>query len=195
MSENLVTNWPLLLAGILLCLGGWFLYWASIQMAGALAGGTAGGVLGWAIAALAHPGAMLWAIPAGAAIGLFLGIFLSRKAHRLLFFAIGCGVGIWAAHHAFTWSLVAHGWPSNQTGLWRAIFFAGGAIAGGFCATRGSRLLVILATVAVGALLAVTSISSPWAVLALIPLAIFSFLVQMGAFRVLGARKPMQERD
>ncbi|MBN1867585.1 hypothetical protein JW916_09860 [Candidatus Sumerlaeota bacterium] len=179
-------DWPTLSAGAALCVGGWILYWVGLHLTGALAGACLGLTLAWVgsqVIAEGDPTQMWWALPVGGVAGFVLGIFLIRGLHRFFFFFVGATLGMAMGQALYEWTATQSAWVVANPALARALFIVGGSILAGLAMLYGSKWVVALTTSALGSIMVVVSIPDPLALLAAPPLAIASFLLQIGVLR------------
>lgn len=186
-----------LVAGAVLLLGGWVIYWFSLNAAGAVA---AGG-LALLVAELILPftglgeGESLAIAATAATVGAIAGIVTVRAFHRTAFFLIGFILG------GVGWYLVVTrlheaGVAVETTG--RLTVSLGGALVaavlGGLAAIVADRAAIALATAVAGAALLMVGVEWRWGTWPLVPLAVIGFLFQMGAGRRKKADKDEDEK-
>ncbi|NQU42493.1 DUF4203 domain-containing protein [bacterium] len=178
--------WPDVVLGVLLCVAGWTLYWVGLSIAGAVIGGILGVAAGWLILTFTkiEPTQAYWILALGLVLGGILGVFLIRKLHRLFFFVLGACIGL-----ALGWNgadaLMNWNWLGSDLDpvYWRIIFGVLGAALGGFLMVIGSRVVVIAITALAGSILVALAVPDPLALLLVIPLALGSFVFQLGLLR------------
>jgi len=192
MNASYVISDPLLLiAGSILCLAGFVVYWFTLRAAGvylgALAGGGAGmlvatvvGVPEWRLAMIGGLGLV------GAAIGWWMVMKLSSLAFFLLGAVGGMGLGRLVAMMALQSS--SPDLPLHYEGeFW--LMVAGGGLFGGAMAYFGRNVLMVLLTAVAGSLL-VNAAIEPFPPAWTFPvLAAASALWQGGGIRLFAGRK------
>jgi len=172
----------LLVAGLVFLLGGWLLYWTSLNIAGGLIGGGIGLIIA-EVGLLAfdqlEPLQQNALRGAGFVLGLIAGVMLVRWLHRLAFFVAGSLVG-GAAYYLIVCAFRENGaeWAQNDAVLAFGTAVAG-SISGAVC-VFAAKFIIALCTAAIGAVLIMQSIGWPWSGLAVIPLGIVGFACQLG---------------
>lgn len=167
-------------------------------MTGALIGACAGAGAAWAGCALAglDPADTPWIVPVGGLVGFVVGIFLIRGLHRLFFFLAGALMGMAAALAGHGWAVSHADWAARDAALWRVVFPVLGCAVGGMAMVYGSRWVVALVASAAGSVMIVLAFDDPLALIALPPLVLGSFFLQIGLLRrVTPARRPKRKGD
>ena len=189
-------DWPQFTAGLILCLGGWTLYWAGIHMAGGVIGAAAGFAVAMAGSALIELDTrQMWWIPyLGGLAGFVGGIFLIRGLHRFFFFFVGATLGVALGKIGYDYQ-AGEQWVQAHPKIWQTVFIAAGSILGGMSMVWGSRWIVALVTAVSGSFLVVMSIADPLALLGFIPLVPTSFFFQIGCLRRLSPKPRAREEE
>lgn len=177
-----------------LCLGaalaffGWILYWLSLNVTGAAAGGTIGFALGGGAAFLfKHPDLFVpFALIAGVA-GIVAGIFLIRKIHLAIFFIAGASLGILAGDPLYR--ALADAGVIPRAVAWELGLKAAAGLLGGVITAATHRYAVSVLTAAVGTVLLMASWRFQNALLSaatIFPIALsFQVIIIHGRFRKL----------
>jgi hypothetical protein len=193
MAENFQPE--LIIAGLVLSLFGWTLYWAGLRLLGALCGGLAAGALA-VMGALLGGAADPWVLAigaVGAVLGGVLGVFLITRAHYFLFFVTGSVAGL-----AVAWLLetMYADWLAEHVSgtLGRGLFYGVTAIAAGVMILLAHRYIVIAVTAVAGSVLFGLGIPTRYAVWVILPLCIGSVLLQTGILSALGEMGRYDER-
>jgi len=175
---------PELIAGCVLCLFGWTLYWIGLHAAGSALGGLIGSFAGLGVAILVDEGGQwgLAMIAGGAIIGAALGFFLIKRVHFLAFFLIGAGAGAVVA--ALTWPSLAgmREWLSATAGP-RIAYWAVCAAGAGVLLAVTRRYVIVISAALVGTVLIVRGVGQQHAGLAFIPVFVSSLIAQFVMFR------------
>ncbi len=182
----------LIIAGLVLCLFGWTLYWAGLRLMGALCGAIAGVAVA-AVAILFLVGenrtALIWGGAAGGLIGTALGVYLIVRAHYLLFFFTGAVAGLataWVFEAAWlTWLQQYIAGTLGQIAYY-GIF----TLVGGLVIVLSHQFIVTLLTAFAGTGLFMLGLPPRYAVWLCLPVFVTSLVVQTGVLRALGFRPP-----
>ena len=183
MMQAATLNIPLILAGLVVGLFGWVLYWAGIPIIGGIIGACAGGALGVFASDFIQT---TWALPLfigiGIVLGAILGVMLMRALQLYFFFAAGASIG-----GTFTWRLLQQHPTENlvsATPGWGVLLaVVVGAIIGGFILVRFRRFIIAVITSVIGAALLATGLPLQYQLIGgLIGLVVF-LAVQIGLVR------------
>ncbi|OPZ05355.1 MAG: hypothetical protein BWZ08_02507 [candidate division BRC1 bacterium ADurb.BinA292] len=170
-------DWFFLIAGIVLGLFGWMLYWAGLPIIGAVVGAGAIGSLGYMASGFVSAAwAPLVFGGAGAVLGAFLGIALIRVLQLYFFFISGAILGA-ALAYQFTGTTAFQG--SSAAAI---IIVVVGALVGGFVLLKARRFVVAIVTAAIGAMLVQTGLQSQNPLVLVTSFVIFA-AVQIGLVR------------
>ena len=182
----------LIIAGLVLCLFGWVLYWAGLRLLGAVCGAIAAAALATVVVLFGGWDRWLWlAAGIAAVVGAVGGVYLIKRAHYFLFFIMGAVAGL-----ACAWVIEAAQieWVQNHVplsgDLGRALYYIVFTLAGGLLVLLAHRMVVIMLTSLSGTVLFILGIPPRYAVWLFLPVFLGSFLVQTGILRSLGIDKP-----
>ena len=185
---------PEILTGVALCLLGWTLYWIGLHAIGVAAGGALGALIGMAVSAIFDPQGE-WTLPIMAlcgGLGALVGVFVIKKAHRLVFFIVGLLAGGMAAN--ITWPSVLHALGDSLSADYhlvaRWVFAAVMAVFCGFLMVPFSHYLIIIATSIIGSMLLVLNLDPAYTGPGLVFFFVASLLIQTLSLRRLGGRRP-----
>lgn len=188
--------WPEFGFGLALCLLGWTLYWAALNITGgALGAALAGGVAFFVTTLMGLTSREQGVVVLVAALlGFIIGLFLIRKLHGLFFYLLGFCVGLVVMWHAFP-PLLNHSqdWIAqrgyNVDPLWgRLLSSLAVAVVGGFVLLFGSRWVVMALSSMAGAALIVLAVPEPLFLIAFPFIALFAFAFQLGILKILGGK-------
>ncbi|GAB4317041.1 MAG: hypothetical protein Kow0059_09900 [Candidatus Sumerlaeia bacterium] len=171
-------KWIQLAGGAVLGLSGWTLYWLGLRATGVALGMTLGagaGVLAAIIMNAQNDG--VWtSVVIGAAVGGGAGVFLSRTAHKILFFTLGAVSGALGVHAALAAARRAGAgelafWTETGLGL-------AASVGGGVLAVIFSKYIISAVTAVLGAVLVLTALDFRHSEVAIVPLSVVFFVVQ-----------------
>jgi hypothetical protein len=185
----------LIIAGLVLCLFGWTLYWTGLRLVGAACGALLGAACVGALLLLQEDSQwFVIGMGAGAAVGAVLGLFLIKRAHFFLFFVAGAVLGLAIAWFVEDWQ---REWLSEHLpgAVGRAIYYALCSLAGGVLLLLAHRVVVIVLTAVVGAGLLALGMPSKYAVWLFLPILLGSMLLQMGILSALGEPATLDELE
>jgi len=178
----------LMIAGLVLCLFGWTLYWAGLKLIGLACGAIAGAALGGIVILLAGYDTYLKVGCAIAAVlGALIGIYLIVRAHYILFFFTGAVAGLtvaWVFEHA--WSAGVLERVPGTPGL--LLYYAAFTLVGGLLILFAHRMIVTMLTALVGTVVFVLGLPYEYQVWFFLPLFFTSLVVQLGVLRALGEK-------
>jgi len=178
----------LIIAGLVLCLFGWVLYWAGLRLLGALCGAIAAAALAVVVVLFGGWDRWLWlAAGIAAVVGAAGGVYLITRAHYLLFFITGAVAGMvcaWVIEAAHGEWVQEHLPMSGDVG--RVLYYVIFTLAGGLLVLLAHRMVVILLTALLGTILFVLGIPPRYAVWLFLPVFLASLLVQTGILKALG---------
>jgi hypothetical protein len=189
--------WPNFIIGVVLCLFGWLLYWLGINLAGGILGAGIVGAIAYQIAlhTVQEPNQSLYIGIGGAVLGAILGMFLVRKLHRLFFFLSGAFLGFLLGWMGLDWlNTGAADWLAardlNLQGVGYHVL-AGMLVAliGGILMVRGSKWMIAALTSLFGATMAALAFPDPLWLLAVPPVALAAFFLQIGLLGKIGSGK------
>jgi hypothetical protein len=181
----------LIIAGLVLCLFGWVLYWAGLRLLGGLCGAIAATALAVIVILFGGWDRWLWlACAIAAVVGAAAGIYLITRAHYLLFFITGAVVGLasgWVIETTFTEWVQSH---LPLTGaLGRTLYYVVFTLAGGLLVLLAHRMVVIVLTALSGTVLFALGLPKDYAVWLFLPVFLGSLLIQTGILKALGEGK------
>jgi hypothetical protein len=185
----------LVIAGLVLCLFGWTLYWTGLRLVGAACGALLGAACVGALLLLQEDNRwFLIGTGAGAAVGAVLGLFLIKRAHYFVFFVAGAVLGLAAAWFVEDWQ---REWLTEYLpgAVGRAIYYALCSLAGGLLLLLAHRVVVIVLTAVAGSALFALGIPSQYAVWLFLPVLLGSMLLQMGILSALGEPVSLDELE
>ncbi len=186
-----------LAAGVLFLLGGWLLYWVSLNVVGAvLAAGLALSVAEFFIGLTELTETQTIVIRATSLVlGSIAGVLLFRFLHRAAFFLMGAAAsasGTLALMNALPadtepeWLL----WGVTQSGA--ALLAAG---IGGALTVKLSRYVLIAMTSCAGAYLIVVGVNWPQDLIRIVPIAIVGMVLQAGLVKPWRRRAKYEDED
>lgn len=183
--------WPHFAVGAMLCLAGWTLYWAGLNLAGGCLGAAIAGTLCWLGARLGEvpPNQVPWFTLVSGMMGMLCGIFFARRLHSLFFFSTGGLLGMFIGWNLFQWTqtLGRHFLESRGVVLEpfaaKFILTSTLSLACGILMLFMSKWMVAALTSLTGALLLALSLRDPLALFAVPPVALGSFFFQIGVLR------------
>ncbi len=169
-----------LFLGILLCLGGWAAYFAGLKILGVILGGTTLAVIGFFIVlmlGITSDSLPTLIILSSAVIGGLIGIYLSTKLHKLLFFLFGAAVGAVGAYLLRPLAIQREFLPENNQ-IVSILFHLFFVIIGGIVAIFISSYLICFATASIGTICIAIGLRLPSVHPLLIVIWVAAFLFQ-----------------
>lgn len=134
--------------GIASCLFGWIIYLAGLKITAMAMGATIGMVVTVLISFMLNLSNPFYALIVCLPAGILLGLYLSNKLHRLLFFLTGSSFGSLLASWILTWHI------SAEPALWEKItIYLITIVLGGFLAVYFSTYIISFVTVTLGTIL------------------------------------------
>ena len=171
-------NIPDILAGCILCIFGWTIYWIGLHAVGAALGGMIGSMTGLGLAVVVDKSHQ-WVLPiaaAGALVGGMIGFFLIKRAHRFAFFIIGAisgAIAMIVGEPALAENItVLKDSPALQ-----AVCVVVGSLALGVVLAIFNRYLIIIATALLGTMFICIGAGQKAAV-TFIPIFLLSLILQ-----------------
>jgi hypothetical protein len=188
--------------GLVLCVGGWTLYWGGLNFLGAIVGVVFGLGIGAAGLFLFAPpkeyGPLhLFVLPIAAVVGLYLGTRFFRALHKVFFFFIGALLGavLWGADETTLLNLASV--PALGDSMRIVVHLVVSCVCGIAMVLLSRYCIVIIASLA-GTALLLTSIMNEKVHILFIPLFLTSVAIQTGFVRALGlgvARKSDEKEN
>jgi len=177
-------DWVPVIAGAVLLLGGFLLYFLSLWMAGGIIAGAIGFLIGQGTGRLLQwePGPVLFLSLALAGLGLLIGAATAHFLHKVAFFTLGFLAGAAAFFSVGPALLAALGMEGDQA-FYLAVGVPLAGLAVGILATLLDKFLLALATSLVGAGLIMEGVDWRWGVLPYIPLVVLGLAFQFGLAR------------
>jgi hypothetical protein len=179
-----------LVAGLLFLFAGWLLYWASVNVSGALVVGGMGFVVAEGVLHYLPQATPLQAnmLRIGSVVaGLVLGVVIGRQIHRLAFFCLGWLLG--AVGYFKLMGVLARDFDWAKSDLIVAFGTPVMGLIVGFLAVQFDRLLIAAAASVVGALLIEAGLREQLPFWAAPAIALFGFVTQMALTRKRRAKK------
>ena len=169
-----------MIAGLVLGLLGWMLYWIGLPAIGAIAGAGAGGSLGFILSGFVQQSWAPWLFSGlGAGMGAFIGVFLIRALQLYFFFVTGAMLG-----GAMGWNLIGmspvSGWVGPANGLPALATVAAVALLVGLLLVYFRRFIVAVVTSVAGAIVFTQGLPSAYQPVGL-PVSLIVFMaIQVG---------------
>jgi hypothetical protein len=127
---------------------------------------------------------------------LIFGIWLARGLHRFFFFLAGAFLGMALGQFAFELGRLWFPVVETHASAWHPTLVCAGIVVGGFGMMLAARWAIALLSASVGALLVTSSFpSEPLVLLAAPPIALGSFLFQIGVLRRLAPKTGGRRRN
>ena len=186
--------WTILIAGVLIALLGWMIYWTGIHVIGAFVGAGAGMAVCYLIASYSsaeNSAELLLAV--GALFGGVFGVLLVRMVQNAFFFFIGAAFGAPLAWHVMTSdALPEQGWAQSDVTLLAGMLVGG--LAGGYLTLRFSRYLVALVAAFLGSAMIALSLPFEEPLFVALPAFITSIVVQTNLIRKFVPKEKLPEK-
>jgi len=155
-------DWPYIIAGVIIGLFGWMVYWAGTLAIGAIVGGGALGMLGYILGGLIPaPWGSTLGVGVGVVLGTIGGVFFIRAMMLYFFFAMGASLGgsiAWKLAHGGALSFL----PGASEGIGLTVTVIVGMLLCGFLILALRRFIIAVVTSVVGATLLSLGLPPTW---------------------------------